>query len=157
MTQIQTMRDSPAPIALAEVERMKTSLPALRGRYPSSKAEADAARRALAPLSRPADPLWIGQRVVTLLYHYFVGDVAPAAIEAMAKDWISELRQFPEWSIEAACAWWLSRDNPKRGKRPLPGDISERAAREAALITCARQMVDLYDRHGDSPPAYLKS
>ncbi|SEN87406.1 hypothetical protein SAMN04489859_102031 [Paracoccus alcaliphilus] len=131
--------------------------PVLRGRYPSSKTEADEARRAIQPLSQPADPLWIGQRVVTLLYHYFAADIAPAAIEAMAEDWITELREYPAWAIEAACKAWLSKDNPKRGKKPMPGDISEGADKSAALITSARQMIKFYEKYGDQPPAYLKS
>ena len=36
------------------------------------------------------------------------------------------LREFPAWAIGEARRWWVN-DNPKRHKRPLPGDLADRA------------------------------
>ena len=146
---------APRPVALAEAVRMKGSLPVLRGQYPRDKAEAREAKKAIKALSTPPDELWIGQRVVTLLYHYFVGDLPDGAIEAMAADWVAELSPYPEWAIEAACAWWLSRGNEYRHRKPMPGDISAVAHREAGLLTCATQLLSAYEKYGDRPPSYL--
>ena len=61
----------------------------------------------------------------------------------------------PGWAIEAACSWWLSRHNPSRRKKPLPGDISERAHLEARIITAGRKQVEWYEKYVDDPPAFI--
>lgn len=138
-----------------QVEHIKTSLPPLRGQYPTSRDEAEATKNAIRELDTPADPRWLAQRVVTLLTHYFITDAHPAALESIAMDWTHELGGYPDWAIEAACKWWLSRHNPKRRYKPMPGDISERAQVEAAIINTGRKQVEFYERYGENPPAFL--
>lgn len=135
---------------------MKISLPPLWGQYPKNADEAHALALALDRLDVPASRQWIAQRVVTLLTHYYVIDVHPAAMKAVAKDWTREVSNYPEWAIEAACAWWIGRHNPKRDKKPMPGDISERAEKEIACIALGRMQIDWYKRHGDNPPEFLR-
>lgn len=136
---------------------MKTSLPPLLGHYPTSAEEVHALSAVLDRLEVPAEPEWIAQRVVTLLTHYFVVEVHPAAMKSVAKDWIRELKGLPEWAVENACAWWLSRANSKRAKKPMPGDISERAHREIGIITVGRKQIEFFEQYGDTPPAFLRS
>ncbi|MBA86120.1 MAG: hypothetical protein CML69_15510 [Rhodobacteraceae bacterium] len=137
------------------VERMKDSLPPLRGRYPTSPEQAKAVLSAVEQLDTRPGKDWIAQRIVTLLTHYFVADVHPAAMREVAKDWQAELEGLPGWAIEAACSWWLSRHNPSRRKKPLPGDISERAHLEARIITAGRKQVEWYEKYVDDPPAFI--
>lgn len=106
-------------------------------------------------LGSPADPLWIAQRVVSLLTHYFVAEAHPGALENVARDWKLELAEFPEWAIEDACRWWVGRENKRRRSKPLPGDIAERANRAMACVHSGRAMVECYDKYGDAPPAFL--
>lgn len=128
----------------------------MRGQYPANNDEYEATMAAVARLGIPASERWIGQRVVVLLTHYFVANSHPDALEAVANDWIRELRGYPEWAIDAACEWWLSRHNSKRHKKPLPGDISARAHIEAAIVSAARSQCQYFERYGNNPPAFLK-
>ena len=135
---------------------MRASLPPLQGRYPTSPEEAEATRQAVDVLDRPQDPDWVAQRIFTLLSHYFVADTGAQVHQAIARDWKHELRDYPNWAIDAACKWWLSRHNGKRGKKPMPGDISARAHIEAAMLTAAKQKLQFYEKFGDNPPAFLR-
>ena len=134
---------------------MLTSSPVLRGQYPTSRDEAQQAQQLVSRLGAPADTRWIGQRIATLLQHYFTADTHPGAIEAMARDWIAELRGNPQWAIEKACAWWISKDNPKRRNKPMPGDISEAVDSFTTPLRVGQLMVDRYRKHGDTPPKAL--
>jgi len=63
---------------------------------------------------------------------------------------------FPARAIEAAFSWWVGRANRKRGKKPFPGDIGERAQIEAGIIAMGRKQVAVYERYGENPPDFLK-
>lgn len=136
---------------------MKHSLPVLKGLYPTSENELAATKVAVDRLSEKADPAWIAQRVVKLLSHYFVADFHGEAVKAVAKDWLNELREFPDWAIEQACAWWVSRHNEHRRKKPLPGDISERALKKAGFVETGRSLIAAYKKYGNNPPAFLRA
>ena len=151
ITDIRAQAGQPLP-----VERIKDSLPALRGQWIQSAEEAEKTRVALAKLSEVAEPSWVGQRVVTMLSHYFVSDIHPAAQEAVARDWMVELARFPDWAIDAAVSWWLSRQNENRRKKPMPGDISERAHIEMAIVRIAQSKIEQFERYGDNPPTFMK-
>ena len=138
------------------VSRIKDSLPAFSGQWIQSAEEAEKTRAAVAKLSEGADPAWVGQRVVTLLSHYFVNDIHPAAQEAVARDWMVELAMFPAWAIDAAASWWLSRQNGNRSKKPVPGDISKRAHLEMAMVRVAQSKIEQFEQYGDNPPAFMK-
>lgn len=156
-TEIATTKPaSPSTLTPRQVEAIKTSLPPLLGRYPTSREEADRVAEVLEQIGKPAAPQWIAQRVVKLLTHYFVADVHPEALKGVAADWQRELAGLPEWAIDAACGWWLSRHNPKRRNKPMPGDISERAHKEAAVVDVGRVAIKNYGKYGDNPPAFLK-
>lgn len=135
---------------------MKTSLPPLRGRYPTSEAEVAQLESVLLRISLRPDAKWLAGRIVTLLSHYYVAEIHPSAMEAIAKDWTKELADLPEWAINDACHWWVSRHNPKRAKRPLPGDISDRAHVEAAIIDIGWKQVSNFKKYGANPPSFLK-
>jgi len=74
-----------------------------------------------------------------------------AVSEQVGEIWQDELAPYPLWSIHNACRWWLSKDNPDRRKKPLPGDISERCEVEMMLVRIAQRKVDHFDRHGPPP------
>lgn len=149
--------DQAPAVTTQQVERMKHALPPLLGRYPASREERDATISAVEKIAQAAQGKWIAQRVVILLDHYFTTQSHPAAMEGVARDWIEELNTYPEWAIEAACRWWISRENPKRRQKPVPGCISAKAHEEMATIRIARRMVDFYDKYGNSPPAFLQA
>ena len=107
-------------------------------------------------LGVPASERLIAQRVVVLLTHYFVANAHPDAIEAVANDWIRELRGYPGWAIDAGCEWWMSRCNAKRRQKPLPGDISARAHIETEMVSVARSQCQYFERYGNNPPAFIK-
>lgn len=130
-------------------------MPPLQGRYPTSAEEAERTAAAIQDLEAPAEPAWIAQRAVTLLSHYFVAEQNIGALKAVAADWQRELKGYPDWAIDAACAWWLSRHNPKRRNKPMPGDISDRANTEAAILTIGRKAVENWKKYGGNPPAFL--
>lgn len=56
---------------------------------------------------------------------------------AIAEDWQEELAPYPSWAISNAARWWMSADNPDRRRKPLPGDIAERAKRERGIAKLA--------------------
>lgn len=122
---------------------MMDSLRAFSARLPEDQAEADTTREAIRYLTTPAPGKWIAGRVVTLLSHYFVAQQDPSLAEAVAEDWCAILEDYPAWAIANAARWWMSRENPRRNQKPLPGDIQGRAHIEmervrAAKITVAR-------------------
>lgn len=125
--------------------------------YPKSRDEADRTASAIKLLEGAADAQWIGQRAAKFLAaHYFVPDAHDAVLEAIGRDWSTELKGYPEWAVDAAFDWWMSRHNPKRRNKPLPGDISERAQVESAVLTMGRKMVGYFERYGANPPAFLR-
>lgn len=140
------------------VERIKDLSPVLRGQYPASRSEADQAKAIVQKYEVAADPRWVAQRVVKFLAgHYFVVEMADQVAEQLGVDWVRELQGLPDWAIEAAFAWWISRHNPKREKKPLPGDISARALIEAAPMEVAKTQIRLFARHGNNPPGFVRA
>ena len=137
------------------MQRLRDSLPVFKGRYPADKREADAARRALAQIDVRANRAEIAERVVKMLHHYFIANAPTEAIEAVANDWIAELEEYPLWAIKAACTWWVSRHNPDNARKPVPGQISARAQREAGIIIAAKQQLKMFDKYGENPPKFL--
>ncbi|WP_306150680.1 hypothetical protein [Roseovarius sp. MMSF_3281] len=71
----------------------------------------------------------------------------PAMMEGIADDWVDELNGLPAWAIQKACQWWIGADNPDRRKRPLPGDISQRARKEMGIIRCAELALERHDQN----------
>lgn len=93
---------------------------------------------AVAPLSKPADPVWIMARVASLLDPYFDKGTPQAIREIEAEDWADALAEFPKWAIQRACRWWKSDANGDRRKRPLEGDIAARCKFETQALRAAR-------------------
>ncbi len=152
-----------APVTLVQDQQppvrpapSKDKWPVLQGRWISSKTEAEAVKEMVAEYSTPASPVWICTRVMQLLGHFYAGELPSIVHEGVSSDWLQELCDLPDWAIDAACRWWVGRDNKKRGKRPLPGDISERAEEIMAGLRIAKTQIERYEKHGDNPPEYLK-
>jgi hypothetical protein len=115
-----------------------TCLPGFNGQLPESQTEYDHTADAIAYLETPAPRKWIAGRVVTLLSHFFVAQQEAAVVEAVADDWCAILDKYPAWAIANACRWWLSRENPRKHCKPLPGDIEDRAVAELSRVRVAR-------------------
>lgn len=56
---------------------------------------------------------------------------------AIAEDWQHELAPYPSWAIGKAVRWWMSSENKDRRRKPLPGDIAERAKSEMGVVKFA--------------------
>lgn len=110
-----------------------------------SKTERDTLEQAMIRLSTPAPKKWITGRIASLLAQYFQGDISDKMMEAIADDWCHELKEFPAWSIAKAVRWWTGRDNPDRRKKPLPGDIAERAQKELGPMFVAKSAIRRFD------------
>jgi len=67
-------------------------------------------------------------------------------VQAIADDWASELSEYPEWALQKAFRWWMSRSNEDRRRKPMPGDISERAHFEMSVVRGARLMAENFDK-----------
>lgn len=99
----------------------------------STLQEAEAALATVDRLRHPASDQWIAGRIAALLTQFYAADLSEKFQEAIANDWLTELRGYPGWAIQRACRWWVGRDNPDLGKRPLPGHIGKRVAEEMRL------------------------
>lgn len=139
MTTGQTLRllDIPKHPSPEEAQRMMDSLPAFSARRLETEADLSVAKDAAARLKTPATRRWIAGRVMTLLSHYFVAQQDASVVEAVADDWCSMLDGYPAWAIANACRWWMSRENPRKHVKPLPGDIQERAYAELSPVRVA--------------------
>ncbi len=80
-----------------------------------------------------------------MLAQYFQGDISEGMMKSIADDWRHELQEFPAWSIAKAVRWWTGKDNPDRRKKPLPGDIAERAQKELGPLFVARAAIRRFD------------
>lgn len=129
---------------------MEQSLRALLARPQISMTEASEMIRSIDACLKPAAGSWIVGRVATLLMGYSAFDRDPAAERMIAHDWLAELRGLPEWALTAAVRHWQGRDNPKRGIRPQPGDISALAH---DLVRNLRAGPDLLARKARVPVA----
>lgn len=67
------------------------------------------------------------------------------------QDWADALCDLPDWAIDRAVRWWKSADNPDRRRKPLEGDIAERARMEQGIISLAKARVDEFQRTGNRP------
>lgn len=123
--------------------RMMQCSPVFSARRPVSEADADHALKVADYLRKPAARPWIAGRVVTLLSHYFVAQTDEKIAAAVADDWCSMLAEYPAWAIANACRWWMSRENPRKHCKPLPGDIQDRAHIETGPIRSAEIMARL--------------
>ena len=132
--------------------RMKPFLLDLSDRQIRTIKEREAVDQITKAFRKPVTVKWCNGRIAVLLSHYFVGNMEKHHVEAVADDWLNELKDFPAWSIALACKWWISRDNPKRRNKPMPGDIGERAHKEMAFIRVAEMIIARFDRQGYVPP-----
>jgi hypothetical protein len=110
-----------------------------------SKIERDALEEAMQKLSTPAPAKWITGRIASLLAQYFQGDISEGMMKSIADDWYHELKDFPAWATARAVRWWTGRDNPDRRKKPLPGDIADRAQTELGPLFVARAAIKRFD------------
>jgi hypothetical protein len=108
------------------------------GRLADSAEEAEAVRDMVEYLEKPAPRKWVAGRALTLLSQYFAPNMDEAITQAIANDWCEMLAPYPAWAIANACRWWMSRENPNKARRPLPGDIQEAAHREMEMVRVAR-------------------
>ncbi|MBI1425795.1 MAG: hypothetical protein GC149_20410 [Gammaproteobacteria bacterium] len=90
---------------------------------------------------QPADTKAILGHVIVLLRQYYVAELPPEIHEGLARQWVSVLKEFPEWAIENAITAWLIRD--KRGRKPVPGQIHDLAAQQ---VSKSRAVIALCDR-----------
>jgi len=112
----------------------------------ASKIERDALEEAMNKLYTPAPAKWITGRIASLLAQYFQGDISEGMMKSIADDWYHELKDFPAWSIAKAVRWWIGKDNPDRRKKPMTGDIAERAQKELGPLMVARAAINSFDR-----------
>ena len=148
--------DSLAERQAARLQQAQASLPAFKGRYIASSEEVEATATAIEELEKRPPLEWVAARIYALLHHYFVAEVPLSVQEAIGAQWLGELKDFPAWAIEDACAWWVGRNNSKRGKKPVPGDIGEVCERLTAPLRVARIQIERRQRHGDNPPAFMR-
>ena len=161
---ITTPKDQPSKIGmplgehgLAMLESLPTHVPPevveditrswrdLLHTHLGSKTERDTLEQAMIHLSTPAPKKWITGRIASLLAQYFQGDISDKMMEAIADDWCHELQEYPAWSIAKAVRWWTGKDNPDRRKKPLPGDIAERAQKELGPLFAAKAAIRNFD------------
>lgn len=134
--------------------RMMDSLPAFSARRSETERELQLAMDACRYLDELPPKKWIAGRVVTLLSHYFVAQTDAAVAEAMADDWCEMLEEYPAWAIANACRWWMSRENPRKHFKPMPGDIQERAHVEMMPIRAALIMIKQGVKSADADKPY---
>lgn len=104
-------------------------------------------------MKAPASDKWLAARVSTMLLQYYASDIPAAAMEAVAGDWLHELRGKPAWAVLIAVRWWMGEDNPQRRKRPMPGDISAKATESMRIIRFLEFAIHSYH----SQPARIAS
>ena len=142
---LETLRSLPDHVPPETAEDITRSWPDLLHTQLNSKTDRDLLELAISKLSTPAPRKWITGRIASLLAQYFQGDISEQMMKAIADDWVYEMQEFPAWSIAKAVRWWTGKDNPDRRKKPLPGDIAERAQRELGALAVARLAVRRFD------------
>ena len=105
---------------------MLSSLRQRQGSLIESNAESFELRQLVEALSEPATPVQRGKAIATLLAHYWVNSMPDGVYDEILSDFAVALREFPAWAIADARRWWVI-DNQKRHRRPLPGDLADRA------------------------------
>lgn len=134
-------RNPDQKISRAEILRMRASLQALLSQRPNTSEQLEQVKTLMISLSRPSPPSWVQGRVATTLSLYYIGAM-PAEVNAMiSEDYVRELADYPAWAVFEACRWWTSRENVDRKRKPLPGDLSERAHFETTLIRLAEDRI----------------
>ena len=124
-------------ISPEEVARMTASWPDLLHTPIPSQEEADVIAGKCRNLNIPAGKTWIAGQVATLLSQYYVSSIPDAIMRETAEIWGAELDGYPAWAIQKSARWWLGKDNPKRGRKPMPGDISARCKVEMGVVKVA--------------------
>ena len=142
---LETLASLPAHVPPEDAEDITRSWPDLLHTQLGSKTERDVLEEAVLKLSTPAPGKWITGRIASLLAQYFQGDISEGMMKSIADDWRHELQEFPAWSIAKAVRWWTGKDNPDRRKKPLPGDIAERAQKELGPLFVARSAIRRFD------------
>ena len=116
------------------LERLTHSLKLLRAEGP----DRDWAIAALPHLTTPADGGKLAVLCAALLEPYYSRDTNKIAKQLEAEMWVEALSVFPFWAVRKAVAWWQSAANASRRKRPIFGDIEEKAQEFMAPINAAR-------------------
>ena len=143
---LETLRSLPDHVPPETVEDITRSWPDLLHTQLNSKTERDALQDAVDKFSTPAPRKWITGRIASLLAQYFQGDISEQMMRAIADDWCHEMQEFPAWAIAKSVRWWTGRDNPDRRKKPLPGDIADRAQKELGPIFAAKSAIRRFDQ-----------
>lgn len=115
-----------------------TSVPVFKLQQPTTEVEMAQAQQIISCLSKPAPRSWIASRVYATLAHYFTPDHEADVVKMIADDWAEILGPYPAWAISNACKWWLGRENEHHHRKPLPGDIQDRAHKEMEAIRAAK-------------------
>ncbi|MBL1438355.1 MAG: hypothetical protein COB08_019425 [Rhodobacteraceae bacterium] len=76
-----------------------------------------------------------------MLIHYFAGADVGKFSESIGEDYGRELLKYPAWAITKARHWWLSELNPRRGRKPVPGDWAACAKVEMAVVRIAESRI----------------
>lgn len=155
---LETLANLPNHATPEQVEDITRSWPDLLHTPLDSKINRDALEDAIKKLCTPAPAKWVTGRIASLLSQYYIAELPANSLNArkaeisadimtsIADDWYSELKVFPAWSIAKAVRWWIGKDNPDRRKKPMAGDIAERAQKELGPIIVARTAVKIFDR-----------
>lgn len=143
---LETLRSLPDHVPPEQMEDITRSWRDLLHTPLTSKTERDALEEAMNKLYTPAPAKWITGRIASLLAQYFQGDISEGMMKSIADDWYHELKDFPAWSIAKAVRWWIGKDNPDRRKKPMTGDIAERAQKELGPLMVARAAINSFDR-----------
>ena len=128
------------------MEDITRSWPDLLHTRLNSKTERDLLQDAVDKFSKPAPKKWITGRIAALLLQYFQGETSERMMRVIADDWCHEMQEFPAWAIAKSVRWYISRINPDRRRKPLPGDISDIAQRELGPIFAAKSAIRRFDQ-----------
>lgn len=156
MTNLVTLENLPKHVPPETVEHMTALWRDLPTTPLANQIERDVLMTQCAALKTPATPQWIAGRVATMLAQYFTGNLPEQMVEAIADDWNEELKGLPAWAVAMAVRWWMGKENKNRHRKPLPGDIAQRANVEMWRVKVAEVAVSNYDRYGPNLPPYMK-
>ena len=143
---LEMLRSLPDHVPPEMVEDITRSWPDLLHTRLNSKTERDVLQDAVDKFSKPAPKKWITGRIAALLLQYFQGEISERMMRVIADDWCREMQEFPAWAIAKSVRWYISRINPDRRRKPLPGDISDIAQRELGPIFAAKDAIRRFDQ-----------
>ena len=143
---LEMLRSLPDHVPPEMVEDITRSWPDLLHTRLNSKTERDLLQAAVDKFSKPAPKKWITGRIAALLLQYFQGEISERMMRVIAADWCHEMQEFPAWAIAKSVRWYISRINPDRRRKPLPGDISDIAQRELGPIFAAKDAIRRFDQ-----------